>query len=907
MLRIIQNTSAAGAKSYYSTADYYTEGQELAGEWRGEGAKRLGLAGRVQQHEWDALCDNRFPDSGEPLTLRRKAERRVGYDFNFHVPKSVSLLYGLTRDERILEAFRDSVTETMQDLEAEMQTRVRKDGQNEDRITGNMVWGEFVHFTARPVNGVPDPHLHAHCFVFNTTWDAKEGAWKAGQFSDLKRDAPYFEAKFHSRLSQRLTQLGLDIERTRTGWELAGVDKSANDKFSRRTALIEEEAKRQGLLDPAAKSELGAKTREHKRKDLPFDQLADEWRSRLSDEELTAIRAVCDKLDGRPWEEDPDNAQKAVSLSLEHIFERRSVAPEREVLARALKLSVGQSSWQAVEQAAARSDLVRAKRDGRQLVTTREVIAEEKRMVAFARNGRGACSRLGSPDYTIQRDWLNSDQRAAVRHVLESRDAVTLVRGAAGVGKTTMMQEAVAGLEANGHSVFTLAPSASATDVLKGEGFERAETVARLLVDPQLQEETKGQVLWIDEAGLVGSKTMARVFELARENDNRVIIAGDRRQHGSVERGAALRLLEEDAGLVPAEIREIQRQRGDYKRAVQALAEGQTREGFRQLAQLGWIREVPIDTRYQTMAADYVNSVTSGQSTLVVSPTHNEGDLITQEIRARLRRSGFLDPDERRFVSLENTNLTQAERQDVVNYLPQDVLVFHQNAKCTLPNPVAGSVGSTNTKPSGSGRGVGKTQQWFRKGHRLEVGSGPLPTDQAARFQVFHPLELSLAKGDVVRITQNGKTADGLHRLHNGDLHRIAGFDDAGNIQLGNGWTVAKDYGHLTYGYCVTSHSSQGKTVDRVLIGQSSTSFRASSRQQFYVSVSRGRKAATVYTDSRAQLLAAVEQSDDRLTATELLTGADWREKAATIQRRELQAVALEPDSRRDKELNYDR
>ncbi|MEZ6064128.1 MAG: hypothetical protein R3B90_00120 [Planctomycetaceae bacterium] len=43
MLRIIQNTSPSGAKSYYSTADYYTEGQELAGQWKGEGAKRLGL------------------------------------------------------------------------------------------------------------------------------------------------------------------------------------------------------------------------------------------------------------------------------------------------------------------------------------------------------------------------------------------------------------------------------------------------------------------------------------------------------------------------------------------------------------------------------------------------------------------------------------------------------------------------------------------------------------------------------------------------------------------------------------------------------------------------------------------------------------------------------------------------
>ena len=57
MLRINQNTQAAGAKSYYSTADYYSEGQELTGHWRGEAARRLGLQGDVKQADWDALCE----------------------------------------------------------------------------------------------------------------------------------------------------------------------------------------------------------------------------------------------------------------------------------------------------------------------------------------------------------------------------------------------------------------------------------------------------------------------------------------------------------------------------------------------------------------------------------------------------------------------------------------------------------------------------------------------------------------------------------------------------------------------------------------------------------------------------------------------------------------------------------
>jgi conjugative relaxase-like TrwC/TraI family protein len=180
MLRIVQSTDSRQARSYYSQADYYSEGQELVGRWRGKAAGRLGLKGNVDQADWDALCDNRDPATGERLTCRQNKERTLGYDFNFHVPKSVSLLYAETRDSRIVEALRDAVDSTMQDIEQEMSARVRKQGRQENRITGNMVWGEFIHFTARPVNGVPDPHLHAHCFVHNVTFDKQEQQWKAG-------------------------------------------------------------------------------------------------------------------------------------------------------------------------------------------------------------------------------------------------------------------------------------------------------------------------------------------------------------------------------------------------------------------------------------------------------------------------------------------------------------------------------------------------------------------------------------------------------------------------------------------------------------------------------------------------------------------------------------------------------
>ena len=282
MLRIHASTAAAQAKTYFAQGDYLLEGQELPGLWHGRAAERLGLAGTIDASDWAALCDNQHPATGETLTVRQKANRRVGYDFTFSAPKSVSLLYGLTGDERLLDAFRSSVAETMGDIEAEMRTRVRKNGRDEDRTTGNLIWGEWVHFTSRPVDGLPDPQLHCHAYAFNTIFDAAEDRWKAGQFGDLKRDAPYFQAKFDVRLGRKLADLGLAAERSRDGWQLAGVSPETVARFSRRTREIEAEAERKGITDPVLKSELGARTRARKAKELTLPELRREWAVRLT-------------------------------------------------------------------------------------------------------------------------------------------------------------------------------------------------------------------------------------------------------------------------------------------------------------------------------------------------------------------------------------------------------------------------------------------------------------------------------------------------------------------------------------------------------------------------------------------------------------------------------------------------
>ena len=141
---------------------------------------------------------------------------------------------------------------------------------------------------------------------------------------------------------------------------------------------------------------------------------------------------------------------------------------------------------------------------------------------------------------------------------------------------------------------------------------------------------------------------MLKVFDVAETMNARVILVGDRRQHRSVTAGEPLKLLEEKAGLRVAEVTEILRQKGDYKKAAEALSEGKTVEAFQGLDKLGWIKEVADADRYQQLADAYLSAVAetkrdgTPKSALVVSPTHAEAARITDAIRAGLKAEGKL-------------------------------------------------------------------------------------------------------------------------------------------------------------------------------------------------------------------------------------------------------------------------
>jgi conjugative relaxase-like TrwC/TraI family protein len=879
VLRIHPQTSAADVKKYFEVADYYSEGQETVGQWGGKLAGRLGLTGKVTGDAFGLLCNNINPLTGKPLTPRTNDDRRVGYDFVFSGPKSFSVLLGLAPEEerRLLDKdFEDSVSDTMLDIEADMQCRVRAKGADYDRTTGNMVWAGFGHTTARPVAGQPpDPQRHTHVFVFNGTEDEEEKRIKAGQFVNLKRDGEYYTALFYAKLARKLQDRGYVIDR-RGGkvWEIAGIPQSVIDKFNKRSEEIEAEHQRRLRDDPdyrpEYKHELGAKTRSRKDKVLTPTQLRAEWYAQLTDDERDALAAVYGREIAAGTEV---TAAQAVAYAIHHCFERESVVSERELVRVALLYGLGSLAADEIRAEFPRQDVLLAEQDGRLLATTRVVHWQERVITAFARGGLGTVWEVGVPAglSRVLPDGhaLDDDQWNVVTGLLSSCDKVQIVDAAAGVGKSTMLGVYDQGMKLAGKNVTYLATTTPAVGVLRQDGFD-AETVAKFLMSEKMQNAAKGGYVVVDEASMLGLRDTFRLFGIAKENNMKLVLMGDSRQHSSVSAGAVMRLLQEYGAVRAHRIANIKRQKNKHhKEAVALMFSGKTLQGFDILdKKLGWVKEIAdSEQRYAAMAREYVDALKSGtmwNQLLLISPTHAEGRQVTAAVRALMRQEGMLGREDHEFTQWVNANLTEAEKGDARNYRPGtvDMVQFFQNA----PGHKAGS--------------------------RVELGAAgvsSLPIAQGEKFQAYRKETVKFAEGDILRFTAGGMTLDG-HQIRNGSAYKIAGFTPAA-IKLDNGWLVANDFGHFKHGI-ETSPGSQSKTVTHAIVGQSSQSFGASSQEQEYVTASRARVRVTIYTDNKADLRAAIQRSSLKKAAHDLIKPASpspsgWEQWRAQRRRRQ--------------------
>ena len=255
---------------------------------------------------------------------------------------------------------------------------------------------------------------------------------------------------------------------------------------------------------------------------VTHEKLLANWRSQMTPEERLSFQRESVMQAAR---QNLIDSEAAKELSIDHLFSEKSVARELHAAAMLLRRGIGKITVQEA-QSFARSDgrFIRLDATGK-LLTTREVLAEEEAMNKSARAGQGKYEEIGrGGQWAILNPAIarSKEQSAAIRHVLSSRDWVISITSRAGAGKTAILQEVVQAVRAlSGKSVIVLAPSSSAVEVLKKEGFLDSDTFQRFVGDEMLKETSQGQIL--DEAGFLSARQMRWLLDFATQSDCRAI------------------------------------------------------------------------------------------------------------------------------------------------------------------------------------------------------------------------------------------------------------------------------------------------------------------------------------------------------------------------------------------------
>ena len=882
----------ANAKEYFEehlcAGDYYSEGEQIAGQWCGIGAESLGLSGKVKASEFLSLCDNLNPNTGELLTQRLKttrtvdgddgeaqtvANRRVFFDFTFSPPKSVSVAALVGDDARIVDAHNRAVRVAAMELERFAGTRVHSAGHISDRITGNFVTAVFRHDTSRAL----DPHLHTHCIVFNATYDSVEKRWKALQNFEMVRARKYVENVYYHELSRELRHFGYDlVNHPRGDFEIKGVSPELCQRFSKRHEEIDEKTRELLAQKPhlaggnvkEIRAGIAQSERLRKIKGITAEELRKLWMRQVSNAEREALAAIRSGAPSQSTAPKNDRAVEAVDWAEEHLFDRRSVVPEFELWRHALEHVRGSDiSIVDVQNATRNRNYVRnASRPYG--VTTRTVLDREWDIVSMAREGirqhRSFCM-----DHSVASSGLDQDQRQAVEHILSSRDFVTLFRGGAGTGKSYALRKVTNGLRADGHVLQVVAPQRQQVIDLQRDGMTGAQTVSEFLTKRQLP---RGAVVIVDEAGQIGAKQMQQLLHYVQDNGGRVILSGDTRQHGPVEASDALWAIEKYSGLKPAELKEIRRQdpaRGKtkaerariaaYKQVVKEASEGKLGDSFRRLDHQGAIVECSSLDRQDRLAEEFLILADEKHSVVVVSQTWSEIHKVNDRVRSALKSRGLLGAEEKTVTALEPVDLTTAQKRDRRFFDESSVVLLNRDAGGFKKGQAARLVDITRTGVVLEGANVVRT----------------IPFKFVDRLTVCQPRALVLAAGDRLQLKANAAATDG-RRIANGELVTVESVLTDGRIRLRDGRTLARGYRQFVRGFAITSYASQGKTVDYVLFSDSAIK-PATNRQQWYVTISRGRKGIKIFTSDKAQLHENILRSGDRELAVDFADTAYFR------------------------------
>ena len=920
MLTISNPLSASQAQAYHAEEfgnareNYYTQSDQIRGEWHGRLAEQWGLYGEVSEVHFRRLTEGQHPITGEQLVHHKAAreyvdengqktrtmEHRAGWDATFSAPKSVSLTALVGGDERLRQAHQESVAVALNELERYVQARIG--GNLPAETTGKWVAAKFEHDSSRPVDGYAAPQLHTHVVFFNVT-ETDDGSTYALQPRELYKTQQYATAVYRSELAARMKALGYEIERGKSGQpEIKGYSEEYLAASSPRRQQIEEHLAKENQRGADAAQIAAHKTRQAKL-NLSHDEVQQrhqQMAEAFGNQPDQVIETARERTQHREPESPHVSTQVAVTYSKERNLEREAVVDERDLLRDALRRSMGEATFEEVrnefEKRVHTEEFIGVEpKPGApdRAFTTQEMIDYERDTIQVMRDGQNRHEPLVShstrEEIAAQHSHLNESQRKAVEQILSSRDRMSALEGVAGAGKTTSLRAIREAAERQGYEVDGLAPTSRAAQKLAESGITSGTLQRHLAADKPLDGRKRLYVL--DESSLASTKQMNQFLHGLRDND-RVLLVGDVRQHQAVEAGAPYQQLQE-AGIETARLDEIVRQKDPaLKEVVQQLSRGQVREAMEKLDEQRRIHEIVApNERFREIAKAYARQP---QGTLVVSPDNQSRTEINQIIHKEMQARGQVDHREERLkVLVPRQEITGADRQWAEQYQPGNIVRYTKGSK--VHGIKAGE--------------YARVERIDAKDNLVSVKkhTGKQVTYDPRRLQgvtLYRESERSFSRSDRLQFT----APDRERHIANREMGTIEKINTKGNLQLrlDSGRSVAfniKENPHLDYGYAVTSHSSQGQTADRVLVNVDTQQAgkKLVNRRLAYVAVSRGRYDAQIYTNDKTLLAEGLGRDASHRTAIET------RREPVVPANREVPELEREPERTRTQSYSIGR
>jgi conjugative relaxase-like TrwC/TraI family protein len=651
-----------GAERYYTDSvargqeDYYSGEGEAEGEWTGTGAQQLGLTGAVDEDDFSALLRGTAPQAGTRLRNEPNARSVIGFDLTFSAPKSVSVLYGIA-DSDIARKARDAHDEAVRQALGYMERTacaVRRGRGGVDRRPGEgLAVATFRHRSSR----AGDPQLHTHAVVANIT--RADGRWSTldGRliYAHARTAGFLYQAALRDELSR---SLGVDWTPVERGVaEIRGVDEDVLQHFSRRRQEIRERMEERGSRSAKAAQAATLDTRRRKDYDVPVSRLREEWRARAAEHGLDQ-ETVARLLHSRT----PAPVPHAAFLSSEEggltaeasTFDRRDVirewAESHRTGAPVERIEALADRWLASPNTVRLTASAGA--PGGPRYSTPEMLATERDLIEGGSRRRGEGAGRAKPEdveaVLHARPELGGEQADLVRGLTESGDGIEIVRAAAGTGKTYALEAARHAWEASGYRVYGCALSARAAVELESQAGIDSTTIARLKLDLEhgyvLDERN---VLVVDEAGMVGSRTLAELAQHAEQARAKLVLVGDDKQLPELDAGGGFRGLAERLGA--RELHETRRQSHEWDRdALAALRTGEVGDWATEYRERGRLvaRTTAREVR-DTLVGDWWRSART-ENVDAVMIAHRRIDVADLNARARelMRLDGRLGEEE---------------------------------------------------------------------------------------------------------------------------------------------------------------------------------------------------------------------------------------------------------------------